>query len=228
MMLVEDDSTVRTVVGDYLRADGCDVSEYADGLTARAALSDDLPDVLIVDRMLPGMSGDQLCVFVRSRSDLPVLMLTARGAVEDRIGGLEAGADDYLTKPFAMPELLLRVRALLRRRLPLDDAADFTSGPFRIDPLRRRAWSGSREVVLTSREYDLMLHLIRRAGDILTRDEILRQVWGWSFGDASTVTVHVRRLREKIEPDPRHPVHLRTVWGVGYRFVPEGDHRAAR
>lgn len=228
VVVVEDDATVRTVVADYLRADGYDVVAYGDGTTALAALASDLPDVLVIDRMLPGVSGDELCIDVRRRSDVPVLMLTARGSVEDRIGGLERGADDYLTKPFAMRELQLRVRALLRRRVGAGGSSDFSVGPLRVDPVGRRVWNGADEVMLTAREYDLLLHLARHPDRVFTRDELLRAVWGWTFGDASTVTVHVRRLREKIELDPGSPVYLRTVWGAGYRFVPEGDGRAAR
>lgn len=226
VVLVEDDTTVAAVVAQYLRADDYDVVVHTDGAAAAEALRTGLPDVLVVDRMLPGVSGDELCALVRARSDIPVLMLTARGSVEERIEGLETGADDYLTKPFAMRELQLRVRALLRRRLPSDSSAVFTTGPFRVDPVRRRVWSDGREVVLTAREYDLLVHFARRAGEAVTRDDLLREVWGWTFGDAATVTVHVRRLREKIEPDPRFPRYLRTVWGAGYRFVPEGDVRA--
>ncbi|WP_285138242.1 response regulator transcription factor [Microbacterium sp. lyk4-40-TSB-66] len=228
VVIVEDDDTVRTVVADYLRADGYDVVAYGDGATALAALASGVPDVLVLDRMLPGVSGDELCHEVRSRSDVPVLMLTARAGVDDRIDGLERGADDYLTKPFAMRELQLRVRALLRRRVRADGSSDFSVGPFRVDPVRRRVWNGADEVPLTAREYDLLLHLARHPDRVFTRDELLHAVWGWTFGEASTVTVHVRRLREKIEPDPHSPVHLRTVWGAGYRFVPGGVVRAVR
>ncbi|KEP75485.1 transcriptional regulator [Microbacterium sp. SUBG005] len=222
VIVVEDDETVRCVVADYLRADGYEVATYADGLSAREALASGLPDVLVVDRMLPGVSGDELCAEVRRRSDVPVLMLTARGSVEDRIGGLERGADDYLTKPFAMRELQLRVRALLRRRVAGRGDGGFSVGPFHVDAVGRRVWNGADEVTLTLREYDLFVHLARHPGRVFTRDELLRAVWGWTFGEATTVTVHVRRLREKIEPDPHAPVHLCTVWGAGYRFAPDG------
>jgi DNA-binding response OmpR family regulator len=228
VVVVEDDPTVRAVVADYLRADGYDVVTYGDGTSARAALASALPDVLVVDRMLPGVSGDELCVDVRRRSDLPVLMLTARGSVEDRIGGLEQGADDYLAKPFAMRELQLRVGALLRRRVGTAGAGEFSVGPLRVDPVGRRVWTAAGEVTLTSREYDLLLHFARHPQRVFTRDELLRAVWGWTFGEATTVTVHVRRLREKIEPDPHSPVYLRTVWGAGYRFAPDGDAHASR
>ncbi|WP_029149562.1 response regulator transcription factor [Microbacterium indicum] len=225
VMVVEDDAAVRTVVGDYLGAAGLAVSLYGDGVSAREALRRELPDVLVVDRMLPGASGDEICREVRERSDLPILMLTALGGVENRIEGLEHGADDYLTKPFAMRELQLRVQALVRRRRAADPVAVLTAGRFRIDPAHRRAWADDREIALTTREYELLLHLARHADELLTRDDLLRSVWGWAAGDGSTVTVHVRRLREKIEPDPRDPVYLRTVWGEGYRFTPSGSAR---
>ena len=221
-MVVEDDATVRTVVGDYLRAAGYDVALYSEGGSARDALRADLPDVLVVDRMLPGVTGDDLCRDVRRTSDLPIIMLTALGAVEQRIAGLERGADDYVTKPFALKELRLRVDAQLRRRAPSSPGDVFTVGDFRVDPGRRRAWRGGDEIALTAREYELLLYCVRHPDQVLARDDLLGEVWGWSFGDASTVTVHVRRLREKIEPEPRYPVYLRTEWGVGYRFTPRG------
>lgn len=221
--VVEDDPTVRTVVGDYLRDAGLVVTLYGDGLSARNALREDTADLLVVDRMLPGISGDELCREVRARSEVPILMLTALGGVEERIAGLEFGADDYLAKPFAMRELLLRVRALLRRRQAADPVAVFQAGRFRVDPAHRRAWVDGREIAFTAREYELLLYLARHAGTVLTRDELLHAVWGWNVGDGSTVTVHVRRLREKIERDPRFPEYLRTEWGRGYRFTPEGD-----
>ncbi len=222
VMIVEDDPTVRGVVGDYLRSSGYDVSSFSDGARARTALEQDLPDVLIVDRMLPGVSGDDLCRDVRRRSDIPVIMLTALGAVDHRIAGLEFGADDYIAKPFSMKELQLRVAAQLRRHSPSAPADPFTVGAFRIDPGHRRVWRESDEIALTTREYELLLFCVQRPGEVLTRNDILGEVWGWTFGDASTVTVHVRRLREKIEPEPRSPVYLRTEWGAGYRFTPYG------
>lgn len=222
VMIVEDDATVRTVVGDYLRASGWTVIQHSDGRSAGRALERELPDILVVDRMLPGLTGDELCRRVRATSDIPIIMLTALGAVDQRIRGLEHGADDYIAKPFAMKELQLRMQAQLRRHSPSSPAAPFTAGAFRIDPAHRRAWLGTTEIALTTREYELLLHCVQHPGEILTRDDILGEVWGWSFGDAATVTVHVRRLREKIEPEPRYPVYLRTQWGVGYRFTPNG------
>ncbi|WP_208379077.1 response regulator transcription factor [Cumulibacter soli] len=222
VMIVEDDATVRTVVGDYLRASGWQVSQYSDGDDAHRALGANVPDILVVDRMLPGIGGDDLCRFVRTTSDIPIIMLTALGDVEQRISGLESGADDYLTKPFALKELQLRMQAQLRRHAPSSPAAPFTAGAFRIDPAHRRAWLGTNEIALTTREYQLLLHCVQHPGAVLSRDEILGEVWGWTVGDPSTVTVHVRRLREKIEPEPRFPIYLRTEWGAGYRFTPHG------
>lgn len=217
--LVEDDPTVRTVVADYLRAHGFEVAQYADGSAAWDALQAQLPDVLVVDRMLPGLSGTQLSERVRAVSDVPILMLTALGSVEDRIEGLEHGADDYLAKPFSMRELHLRIAALARRRIADSAPLDFTAGSFRVDPAHRRVWLRNREIALTTREYELFLFLVRNDGRVVSRDEILRDVWGWGFGDGTTVTVHVRRLREKIETDPRFPSFLHTEWGAGYRFT---------
>ncbi|MGJ6980692.1 response regulator transcription factor [Aestuariimicrobium soli] len=222
VMFVEDDATVRTVVCDYLRAQGWAVEPYSDGSDAARALDERLPDLLVVDRMLPGVSGDELCRQVRRSSDIPVIMLTALGHVDQRIAGLQRGADDYLTKPFSMKELHLRMQAQLRRHSPSSPGVPFVVGDFRIDPAHRRAWRGGAEIALSAREYELLLHLVQHPGRVVSRDDLLGEVWGWDFGDPTTVTVHVRRLREKIEPEPRHPIYLRTQWGAGYRFTPHG------
>lgn len=223
VVIVEDDATVRTVVADYLRARGYAVAAYADGVTAHRALAGLDPDILVLDRMLPGMSGDELLREVRASSDVPIVMLTALDSADARIDGLERGADDYLAKPFALRELQLRIAALLRRSRDAQSAlAAFVVGPFRIDPALRRITRGEREIVLTGREYELLLHLLKHPDEVLSREDILRGVWGWSFGDDSTVTVHVRRLREKIEDDPRDPQFLLTEWGAGYRFTTKG------
>ena len=223
VMVVEDDPTVRSAVDGYLRANGLLVAAYRDGLSALAGVRERAPDAMIVDRMLPGISGDELCREVRTVSDVPIILLTALGEVEERIEGFEAGADDYLVKPFALRELLLRVEALLRRsRLAAAPTQVVVRGDFRMDPARRRVQVRGEDVALATREYELLAYLVENAGRPLSRDEILRDVWGWSFGEASTVTVHVRRLREKIEQDPRDPRHLLTVWGVGYRFSTDG------
>ena len=217
-MIVEDDQTVRLVVADYFRAAGCEVAQYADGAAALDAVGIKVPDVLIVDRMLPKLDGDELCRRVRAISSVPIIMLTALDGVEHRIEGLESGADDYLAKPFSLRELQLRVNALLRRSSTSTVPLAFTAGDFRVDPTHRRVWVVEREIALTTREYELFLYFVRNPERTISRDEILREVWQWGFGDVSTVTVHVRRLREKIEPDPRFPCFLRTEWGAGYRL----------
>ncbi|MGN8025429.1 response regulator transcription factor [Microbacterium sp. 22242] len=224
VVIVEDDPTVRAAVERYLGASGYRVEGFGDGVSAQRAVRADPPDLLILDRMLPGLSGDELARDARARSAVPIIMLTALGEVEQRIEGLETGADDYLVKPFALRELLLRVGALLRRsRAAAAPTREVTRGDFRLDPARRRVHVRGEEVVLAAREYELLAHLVQHDGEVLSRDDILREVWGWSFGEASTVTVHVRRLREKIEQDPRHPRHLLTEWGAGYRFSADGS-----
>lgn len=217
-MVVEDDATVRTVIADHLRAAGCRVTQHPDGQDALTQIQQQLPDLLIVDRMMPVLGGDELCRAVRAFSDVPIIMLTALDGVDHRIDGLERGADDYLSKPFSLRELQLRVNALLRRAASPGPLGEFIAGRFRVDPAHRRVWVDGREVTLTTREYELFLYLVRRPDEVVSREEILREVWRWGFGDASTVTVHVRRLREKIEPDPRIPCYLRTEWGAGYRL----------
>lgn len=221
VVLVEDDATVLTVVAEYLRRRDYSVTAFSDGLSAQAALREARPDVLILDRMLPGVDGDELCRQVRAQSpQIPIIMLTALGAVGQRIDGLEHGADDYIAKPFVLRELQLRIDAMVRRSRAAHVAPlPFTLGPFRVDPVRRRIWLDQQEMSLTSREYELFLFLLQNPDRTLSRDDLLRQVWGWSFGAASTVTVHVRRLREKIEPEPRFPRYLLTEWGQGYRFT---------
>jgi len=175
--------------------------------------------------MLPGMSGFELCERLRGRgARSPIIMLTARTHEQDRIRGLELGADDYVTKPFSPRELVLRVESVLRRAGERTRAEEgrLEDGDLVIDLGRHEATLGDRVLALTSREYDLLQFLVSHPGTAFSREELLQQVWGWSFGDQSTVTVHVRRLREKIEPDPTRPVRLQTVWGIGYRWEGAG------
>jgi DNA-binding response OmpR family regulator len=222
VMIVEDDAAVRTAVGDYLRAAGYSVTAVADGGLARDKLAVQTPDVLVLDRMLPLVGGDVLCAEIRKNAPhVMVIMLTALDSVAQRISGLEHGADDYLVKPFSMRELQLRIETLLRRgqKSPL---VPMEIGPFRIDPARRIAFLNNTTIPLTTREYELLLFFTHHPDEVFTRDDILREVWGWTFGEASTVTVHVRRLREKIEPEPRYPRYLLTEWGAGYRFTVGG------
>lgn len=221
--LVEDDHRVRCAVSEFLRAKGFRVSEFSDGRSVCQALHDLKPDVLVLDRMLPGLSGDEILREVRAHSEVPVIMVTALGATGHRIDGLELGADDYLVKPFALRELQLRISKLLRhRRSHQSPLTPFSVSRFRIDPTVRRISHDGREISLTGREYELFLFLLKNPDRTVSREQILRDVWGWNTGDASTVTVHVRRLREKIERDPQEPDYLRTEWGAGYRFTPSG------
>jgi DNA-binding response OmpR family regulator len=222
VLVVDDDATVREVVLSYLRADGYDVSEAADGETALSMVGHARPDLVVLDVMLPGVDGLEVIRRIRAGGDLPVIMLTALGSEEDRVVGLELGADDYLTKPFSPRELVLRVGSVLRRagesRSP--DTRVLEDGGLRIDGPSRQASLDGVPLSLTMREFDLLRFLVGHPGVAFTRVELLEKVWGWSFGDQSTVTVHVRRLREKVEKDPTSPARLRTVWGIGYRWEP--------
>jgi len=222
VMVVEDDPAVRRAVVRYLTEAGYAVSSFDNGVAALAALERELPDLLVVDRMLPGRSGDELVRDARLRGELPIIMLTALNDVESRVEGLELGADDYVTKPFSLRELTLRIRAQLRRaHATVEQPATLRSGEFAIDPARHRVWLRGEEVLLSGREYELMLFLMQHPNEVHSRDHLMQEVWGWGFGDASTVTVHVRRLREKIEAEPSAPRYLRTVWGAGYEFAPD-------
>lgn len=218
--MVDDDPTVREVVCSYLRADAYDVSEAADGEAALSMIRHERPDLVVLDVMLPGVDGLEVCRRIRAGDGLPIILLTALGSEEDRVVGLEHGADDYMTKPFSPRELVLRVGLVLRRgrESTNSDLAPLTDGDLVVDGASRRVRVGSDEVVLTAREFDLLRFLVANPGTVFTRGELLERVWGWSFGDQSTVTVHVRRLREKVEPDPASPTRLVTVWGVGYRW----------
>jgi DNA-binding response OmpR family regulator len=218
VLVVDDDATVREVVVTYLRANNHVVTEAADGESAIAAMAKNPSDLIVLDLMLPGVDGLEVCRQVRKTREVPIIMLTALGSETDRVVGLELGADDYVTKPFSPRELALRVESVLRRtsgRAP--ELADIlTDGDLVIDHPHRTVTRGGERLALTSREYDLLRFLVGHPEVTFSREELLERVWGWSFGDRSTVTVHVRRLREKVEQDPTHPVRLQTVWGVGY------------
>jgi len=220
VMVVDDDVTVREVVVTYLRAAGYDVAEAADGESALTALREQRADLVVLDLMLPGIDGLEVCRRIRSKDDdVPVIMLTALGSETDRVVGLERGADDYVTKPFSPRELVLRVESVLRRVGDHTGAkGTFTDGDLVVDATEHTATLAGNRLALTVREFDLLRFFVSHPGQAFSRDELLKQVWGWSFGDQSTVTVHVRRLREKVEADPTHPVRLATVWGVGYRW----------
>jgi DNA-binding response OmpR family regulator len=226
VLVVDDDPTVREVVASYLRDAGYDVTEAADGHDALDLATRVQPQLVILDLMLPGLDGLEVCRRLRAASDVPVIMLTALGDEADRVLGLELGADDYVTKPFSPRELTLRVGSVLRRAVdpaaidagPLDDIV--SDGDLVLDGASRRVTLGSMTLSLTIREFDLLRYLIAHPGVAHTREDLLAKVWGWNFGDQSTVTVHVRRLREKIELDPSRPERLVTVWGIGYRWEP--------
>ncbi|MFC6083305.1 response regulator transcription factor [Sphaerisporangium aureirubrum] len=223
ILVVDDDPTVAEVVVKYLERDGHKVESVGDGAEAlRRALADP-PDLLVLDLMLPGMDGLQVCKKLRERWPVPVIMLTALGEEIDRVVGLETGADDYVTKPFSPRELALRVQSVLRRArgaLVTTGTGVLRDADLVVDVGAHEVRLGGHEITLTAREYDLLAYLMRNPRQAFSRAALLDQVWGWSFGDSSTVTVHVRRLREKIEPDPTAPRRIVTVWGVGYRYEP--------
>jgi DNA-binding response OmpR family regulator len=220
VLVVDDDPTVSDVVRRYLERAGIDVTLAADGPAALAAFAADRPDLVVLDLMLPGTDGLEVCRRMRADDpDVPVVMLTALGEEADRVTGLELGADDYVTKPFSPRELVLRVQSVLRRvARPPAPPETLTDGDLVVDVARRVAHRVGEPLALTVREFDLLVYLLRNPGRAFTRAQLLEAVWGWTFGDQSTVTVHVRRLREKIEDDPADPKRILTVWGVGYRY----------
>jgi DNA-binding response OmpR family regulator len=220
ILVVDDDPTVREVVVAYLQQAGHETLEAPDGPNAIVAAKAE-PDLVVLDVMLPGFDGFEVCRQLRTvRPDLPIVMLTALGEEEDRIAGLDHGADDYLSKPFSPRELVLRVASVLRRVNPPTPSAQQVreDGALRLDPVARIATRAGDPLNLTAREFDLLAHLMAHPGEAFSREQLLAEVWGWDYGDLTTVTVHVRRLREKIEDDPSAPSHLVTVWGVGYRW----------
>jgi DNA-binding response OmpR family regulator len=218
VLMVDDDPTVREVVVTYLRAAGHDVDEAPDGESALEMQAQAPPDLVVLDLMLPGIDGIEVCRRLREVGDVPVIMLTALGEETDRVVGLEVGADDYVTKPFSPRELALRVDSVLRRTGTPATPRRLVDGDLVVDELAHAAYRGGEPLVLTGREFDLLRFLLAHPGTAFSRDDLLERVWGWSFGDQSTVTVHVRRLREKVERDPTRPERLQTVWGVGYRW----------
>ncbi|MFD7729620.1 response regulator transcription factor [Kitasatospora phosalacinea] len=226
ILVVDDDPTVGEVVAGYLTRAGHLVDRAEDGQRGLELAERHHPDLLVLDLMLPGLDGLEVLRRLRARpdrADLPVVLLTAKGDEADRVLGLELGADDYVTKPFSPRELVLRVQSILRRARTAASAVPaqpLRSGDLSLDPRARRAHRSGRELALASREFDLLAFLLRNPGTVFSRQELMQRVWGWDFGDLSTVTVHVRRLREKIEDDPGAPELIRTVWGVGYRYDP--------
>jgi len=223
ILVVEDEPIVRDVVTRYLVKAGYRTLVAADGMEGQRMFANESPGLVILDVMLPQVDGLDVCRWIRERSQVPIIMLTARGEEADRIVGLELGADDYVTKPFSPRELVARVKAVLRRGGGDDGRAKrrITAGDLEIDPSTREALRDGEPLPLTAREFDLLYFLASHPRNVFTRDQIMDRVWGYQAAtDTGTVTVHVRRLREKVERDPSHPAHVETVWGVGYRFVP--------
>jgi DNA-binding response OmpR family regulator len=223
-LVVDDDLTVRDVVRRYLELAGHQVALADNGEDALAWIAEHEPDLVVLDLMLPGIDGLEMCRRLRTTSAVPVVMLTALGEEENRIAGLQLGADDYVTKPFSPRELALRVSSVLRRASAAQPptARELVDDDLRLDVAARTAVLGRAELSLTTREFDLLAFLLSNPGEAFTREQLLEKVWGWDFGDQSTVTVHVRRLREKIELTPAKPTRIATVWGVGYRYDRRG------
>jgi DNA-binding response OmpR family regulator len=221
ILLVEDEITIAETLRYNLEREGYTVIIANDGVVGLERARRDQPDLVILDIMLPRLDGFSVCRILRQESDMPILMLTARQDEVDRIAGLELGADDYVSKPFSLGELLARVRAILRRtdRQPMAGREILDAGALRVDTGSRRAWCDSIEIALSQKEFDLLTCLIRNRGMALSRDVLLERVWGYDFlGDSRTVDVHIRWLREKVEQDPGKPAYIQTVRGVGYRF----------
>ena len=227
ILLVEDDDTVAEVVDSYLRAAEMTVVRCADGVSAVATALSSAPDLVLLDVMLPGIDGYEVLRRLRQQAiTAPVIMLTALADEDDRIRGLEVGADDYLTKPFSPRELVLRVKSVLRRSVPdiapesASEGGVLVDGDLVVDTRSRKVELRGETVPVTLREFDLLAYFLENRNRVLSRDTLLGAVWGWDVGDPSTVTVHVRRLREKVETSPESPTRLVTVWGRGYRWDP--------
>ena len=222
ILIVEDEPMVAEVVQRYLQRDGYRVVTERDGRLALERMMSSPPDLVILDLMIPGVDGYEVCRRMRERSNLPIIMLTARGEEVDKLLGLGLGADDYVTKPFSPRELVARVTAVLRRSGRDARPADvIRAGELQINTRARVAEDSRGEIGLTAREFDLLSHLARHPGQVFSREHLMSSVWDPDFaGDASTVTVHMRRLRAKVERDPSRPRYLKTVWGVGYKFEP--------
>ena len=222
ILIVDDEPIVRDVVARYLERDGYSILESADGDEARARIETKPPSLVVLDVMLPGTDGLTLCRWIRERGDIPVIMLTARGEEADRVVALDLGADDYVTKPFSPRELAARVRSVLRRTAAgaLGGAARIEVDGLVLDPNTRDVTLDGAPVQLTAKEFDLLFFLASHPRRVFSRDQLMNSVWGYAAAlDTGTVTVHVRRLRSKIEVDPSRPARLETVWGVGYRFA---------
>ena len=222
ILVVEDEESFSDALSFMLRKEGFAVDVASTGPDALARFDRSPADLVLLDLMLPGMSGTDLCRAIRARSRVPIIMVTAKDSELDKVLGLELGADDYVTKPFSSRELVARIRAVLRRNADeFDDNPVIESGPVRIDPERHEVRVAGEVVSLPLKEFDLLAYLVRNAGRVLTRAQLIDRIWGSDYvGDTKTLDVHVKRLRAKVEADPSHPVHLVTVRGLGYKFEP--------
>ena len=230
ILVVDDERTIREVVRRYLELEGFEVTEAETGPQALSILQENRPDLIVLDIMLPGVDGFSITRRLRQTSDysplsidgdIPIILLTARSNEVDRVSGLELGADDYVTKPFSPRELVARVKAVMRRSIAVEVESEspVEFGGLRLDPRSRSVSVAEKGVSLTAKEFDLLWFLMRHPRQVFKRQQLLDKVWGYEFyGDESTVTVHVRRLREKLEPNPSKPSYIQTVWGVGYKF----------
>jgi DNA-binding response OmpR family regulator len=225
ILVVEDEPSIAEVVGLYLQRAGYQVQTAADGKIATTVLEKEIPDLVILDLMLPEIDGLSLTRWLRDRSDVPIIMLTARREEIDRIAGLEMGADDYVVKPFSPQELVSRVRAVMRRmkreQVSAESERPLTFGELVINALSRTVTISGKDIPLTAKEFDMLYLLAQHPKQVYTREQLLERIWGGAeYIDPGTVTVHIRRVREKIEVDPSNPIRLVTVWGVGYKFEP--------
>ncbi len=223
ILLVDDEAIVREVVERYLRQEGFRVDQAVDGLEALRRFAVARPDLVVLDLMLPGVDGLAVCRQIRAQSNVPIVMLTAKGDETDTVIGLGVGADDYVAKPFSPRELVARIKAVLRRAgaPPVVEGDPLHFGAIAIRPDRRHVEVGGQAVDLTAREFDLLVFLAAHPGQVFSREELLDKVWDWAYAsDGGTVTVHVRRLRQKIEAHPERPRYIKTVWGAGYKFEP--------
>ncbi|GAB2931143.1 two-component sensory transduction protein RegX [Rhodococcus aerolatus] len=225
VLIVEDEESLADPLAFLLRKEGFEATVTVDGPSALAEFDAGGADIVLLDLMLPGMSGTDVCRALRARSGVPVIMVTARDSEIDKVVGLELGADDYVTKPYSARELIARIRAVLRRGAEADDESlgmsVLEAGPVRMDVERHTVAVDGRAVALPLKEFDLLEYLLRNSGRVLTRGQLIDRVWGADYvGDTKTLDVHVKRLRAKVEPDPAHPRHLLTVRGLGYKLDP--------
>ncbi len=220
ILVVEDEESFSDALSFMLRKEGFAVTVATSGPEALGQFDREPADLILLDLMLPGMSGTDVCRTIRAKSRVPIIMVTAKDSEIDKVLGLELGADDYVTKPFSSRELVARIRAVLRRNIDdFDDSPVVEAGPVRIDPERHQVSVDGEVVSMPLKEFDLLEYLVRNAGRVLTRGQLIDRIWGSDYvGDTKTLDVHVKRLRSKVEADPAHPVHLLTVRGLGYKF----------